>query len=161
MIGETVTDMRKGFDGLSILAQDVLKQDPFSGAIFCFRGRRGDLVKILYLDGQGFCLFAKRLEKSRFTWPATLDPQDEMLPIPLPPCSHFEAVWPRLTTQSLSPQHSPARAGSFSGPSRTSPPTLGQARSWGVSGATSRVTFDCYDAPRCTPALPCNHRPPP
>ena len=47
-----VTDMRRGFDGLSIMAQDVLKQDPFSGAIFCFRGRRGDLVKILYWDGQ-------------------------------------------------------------------------------------------------------------
>ena len=66
-----VTDMRKGFDGLSILAQDVLKQDPFSGSIFAFRGRRGDLVKILYWDGQGFCLFAKRLEKGRFTWPVT------------------------------------------------------------------------------------------
>ena len=60
-----VTDMRRGFDGLSIMAQDVLKQDPFSGALFCFRGRRGDLVKILYWDGQGFCLFAKRLEKGR------------------------------------------------------------------------------------------------
>src|SRR5437588_9307823 len=45
--------MRKGFDGLSIMAQDVLKQDPFSGSIFCFRGRRGDLVKVLYWDGQG------------------------------------------------------------------------------------------------------------
>src|SRR2546430_6035612 len=66
-----VTDMRRGFDGLSIMAQDVLKQDPFSGALFCFRGRRGDLVKVLYWDGQGFCLFAKRLEKGRFTWPAT------------------------------------------------------------------------------------------
>jgi len=41
------TDMRKGFDGLSIMAQDVLMQDPFSGAVFCFRGRRGELVKIL------------------------------------------------------------------------------------------------------------------
>jgi transposase len=66
-----VTDMRRGFDELSIIAQDVLKQDPFSGALFCFRGRRGDLVKILYWDGQGFCLFAKRLEKGRFTWPNT------------------------------------------------------------------------------------------
>ena len=66
-----VTDMRRGFDGLSIMAQDVLKQDPFSGALFCFRGRRGDLVKVLYWDGQGFCLFAKRLEKGRFTWPNT------------------------------------------------------------------------------------------
>ena len=66
-----VTDMRKGFNGLSILAQDVLCQDPFSGAVFCFRGRRGDLMKVLYWDGQGFCLFAKRLEKGRFTWPVT------------------------------------------------------------------------------------------
>ena len=66
-----VTDMRRGFDGLSVMAQDVLKQDPFSGAIFCFRGRRGDLVKILYWDGQGFCLFAKRLEKGRITLPST------------------------------------------------------------------------------------------
>jgi transposase len=66
-----VTDMRKGFDGLSLIAQDALKQDPFSGAIFAFRGRRGDLMKRLYWDGQGFCLFAKRLEQGRFTWPST------------------------------------------------------------------------------------------
>ena len=65
------TDMRKGFDGLSMLAQSVLRQDPFSGHLFVFRGRRGDLLKILYWDGQGFCLFAKRLEKGRFIWPVT------------------------------------------------------------------------------------------
>lgn len=65
------TDMRKGFDGLSILAQETLKQDPFSGHLFVFRGKRGDLVKVLYWDGQGFCLFAKRLEKGRFVWPVT------------------------------------------------------------------------------------------
>src|SRR6266550_2836464 len=63
------TDMRRGFDSLSMLAQEVLKQDPFSGHLFAFRGRRGHLVKILYWDGQGFCLFAKRLEKGHFTWP--------------------------------------------------------------------------------------------
>ena len=67
------TDMRKGFDGLSVLAQDTLKQDPFSGHLFVFRGKRGDLVKILYWDGQGFCLFAKRLEKGRFIWPSPAD----------------------------------------------------------------------------------------
>ena len=50
-------------------AQEVLKQDPFSGHLFAFRGRRGHLIKILYWDGQGFCLFAKRLEMGRFTWP--------------------------------------------------------------------------------------------
>jgi transposase len=65
------TDMRKGFDGLSLLAQEVLRQDPFSGSLFVFRGKRGDLIKVLYWDGQGFCLFAKRLEKGRFIWPIT------------------------------------------------------------------------------------------
>ena len=65
------TDMRKGFNGLSVLAQDTLKQDPFSGHLFVFRGKQGDLIKVLYWDGQGFCLFAKRLERGRFVWPIT------------------------------------------------------------------------------------------
>ena len=63
------TDMRKGFDGLSLLAQEVLREDPFSGHLFVFRGRRGDLIKVLYWDGQGLCLFGKRLERGRFIWP--------------------------------------------------------------------------------------------
>jgi len=63
------TDMRKGIDGLAMLAQEILKQDPFAGHLFAFRGRQGHLVKVLYWDGQGFCLFAKRLEKGRFVWP--------------------------------------------------------------------------------------------
>src|SRR5512132_3127151 len=63
------TDMRKGFDGLSLLAQEVLREDPFSGHLFVFRGKRGDLIKVLYWDGQGLCLFAKRLERGRFIWP--------------------------------------------------------------------------------------------
>jgi transposase len=63
------TDMRKGFDGLSLLAQEVLREDPFSGHLFVFRGRRGDLIKVLCWDGQGLCLFAKRLERGRFIWP--------------------------------------------------------------------------------------------
>jgi len=65
-----VTDMRKGFNGLSALAQTVLKQDPFSGHLFVFRGRRGDLIKVIWFDGQGACLFSKRLEKGRFVWPS-------------------------------------------------------------------------------------------
>jgi transposase len=65
-----VTDMRKGFNGLAALAQDVLKQDPFSGHLFVFRGRRGDLLKVIWFDGQGACLFSKRLEKGRFVWPS-------------------------------------------------------------------------------------------
>src|SRR5438552_9897437 len=63
------TDMRKGFDSLAAQAQTVLGQDPFSGHVFCFRGRRGDLVKLLWWDGDGLCLFAKRLEQGRFVWP--------------------------------------------------------------------------------------------
>ncbi len=63
------TDMRKGFDSLAAQAQTVLGQDPFSGHVFCFRGRRGDLVKLLWWDGDGLCLFAKRLESGRFVWP--------------------------------------------------------------------------------------------
>jgi transposase len=65
-----VTDMRKGFDGLAMLVQDKLQRDPFSGQIFVFRGRRGYLLKALWWDGQGLCLFAKRLEKGRFVWPS-------------------------------------------------------------------------------------------
>ena len=63
------TDMRKGFDSLAAQAQSVLGQDPFSGHVFCFRGRRGDLIKLLWWDGDGLCLFAKRLERGRFVWP--------------------------------------------------------------------------------------------
>jgi transposase len=65
------TDMRKGFDGLAVLVQDHLRRDPFSGQAFVFRGRQGRLIKVLWWDGQGLCLFAKRLEKGRFVWPAT------------------------------------------------------------------------------------------
>ena len=65
-----VTDMRKGFVGLSSLAESVLKQDPYSGHLFVFRGRRGDLIKVIWFDGQGSCLFSKRLEKGRYVWPS-------------------------------------------------------------------------------------------
>ena len=67
------TDMRKGIAGLSAIAQDVLRQRPSNGAVFAFRGRRGDRVKLLYWDGQGFCLYYKVLEKGRFPWPAATD----------------------------------------------------------------------------------------
>lgn len=63
------TDMRRGFPGLALLVQETLKADPHSGHLFVFRGRRGDLVKIIWHDGQGACLFSKRLEKGRFIWP--------------------------------------------------------------------------------------------
>lgn len=66
------TDMRKGFDGLALLVQQTLKRDPHGGHLFVFRGKRGGLVKILWHDGQGMCLFAKRLERGRFVWPGAV-----------------------------------------------------------------------------------------
>jgi transposase len=68
------TDMRRGFDGLAMLVQETLRQDPFSGQLFVFRGRRADLIKILYWDGSGLCLFSKRLEQGQFSWPAMQAP---------------------------------------------------------------------------------------
>ena len=65
--------MRKGFDSLAAAAQERLVQDPFNGHLFVFRGRRGDLIKVLWWDGQGWCLFAKRLERGRFVWPSPAD----------------------------------------------------------------------------------------
>jgi len=64
---------RKGFDGLAALVQLKLREDPFSGQIFVFRGRRGDRLKILWWDGEGLCLLAKRLERGRFVWPRAED----------------------------------------------------------------------------------------
>lgn len=55
------TDMRKGFASLALLVQETLRQDPHAGHLFVFRGKRGDLVKIIWHDGQGACLFMKRL----------------------------------------------------------------------------------------------------
>ena len=63
------TDLRRGFTGLSAVVQTVLEQDPHAGHVFVFRGRRGDLIKLLWWDGDGLCLFAKRLESGRFIWP--------------------------------------------------------------------------------------------
>jgi transposase len=65
------TDMRKGLCGLSVLVQKVLCRDPFSGHMFVFRGKRANYIKILYWDGNGLCLFTKRLERGRFAWPVT------------------------------------------------------------------------------------------
>ena len=64
-----VTDMRRGFPGLSAQVQTVLNEQPYSGHMFVFRGRRGDIIKCLWFDGDGLCLFAKRLERGRFVWP--------------------------------------------------------------------------------------------
>ena len=64
-----ITDMRRGFHGLSAQVQTVLEQEPYSGHVFVFRGRRGDMIKLFWFDGDGLCLFQKRLERGRFIWP--------------------------------------------------------------------------------------------
>lgn len=68
-IAAGITDMRRGFTGLSAHVQTALEQNPYEGHVFVFRGRRGDLIKVLWWDGDGLCLFAKRLERGRFIWP--------------------------------------------------------------------------------------------
>ena len=65
------TDMRRGMNSLALQVQQVLKLNPNGGDLFVFRGKRGGLIKVLWHDGQGLCLLAKRLERGRFVWPRT------------------------------------------------------------------------------------------
>ena len=68
------TDMRKGLDGLATLIQEHLKKDPFSGHLFVFRGKNASLLKILFWDGTGLCLFTKRIDRAQFMWPRATEP---------------------------------------------------------------------------------------
>ena len=72
------TDMRRGFPSLALQVQEVLRKDPLSGHLFVFRGRRSDLVKVIWHDGQGACLFTKRLERGRFIWPSCGRSRDDL-----------------------------------------------------------------------------------
>ena len=65
------------------IAEKVLKQNPYCGHLFVFRGRRGDLIKVIWCDGQGACLFSKRLEKGKFVWPAAKDGRLALTPAQL------------------------------------------------------------------------------
>ncbi|MBC7285622.1 IS66 family insertion sequence element accessory protein TnpB [Hoeflea sp.] len=67
------TDMRKGMQGLAAMVQHHFSRDPFAGDLWVFRGRSGSLVKIIWHDGMGMSLYAKRLEKGRFVWPSAKD----------------------------------------------------------------------------------------
>lgn len=68
-IAAGITDMRCGFQGLAAKVETALAEDPFSGHVFVFRGRRGDIIKLLWSSGDGLCLLCKRLERGRFIWP--------------------------------------------------------------------------------------------
>lgn len=65
--------MRSGFNGLATKVHTALQEDPFSGHLFVFCGRRGDMIKLLWWSDDGLCLLAKRLERGRFIWPQAVD----------------------------------------------------------------------------------------
>ena len=67
------TDMRRGMNGLALQVQQALGRDPYAGDLYVFRGHRGDLVKIVWHDGLGMSLYAKKLERGRFIWPSPAD----------------------------------------------------------------------------------------
>lgn len=73
MMATKPVDFRKGAEGLAALVRDGMKTDPFSGAVYVFRAKRADRVKLIFWDGTGVCLFAKRLEDGAFRWPNVQD----------------------------------------------------------------------------------------
>ena len=73
LVATKPVDFRKGAEGLAALVRETMKADPFSGAVYVFRAKRADRVKLIYWDGTGVCLFAKRLEDGKFRWPNVQD----------------------------------------------------------------------------------------
>lgn len=69
MVATRPVDFRKGADGLAALVREIMQADPFDGAIYVFRAKRADRLKLLFWDGTGVCLLAKRLEENGFCWP--------------------------------------------------------------------------------------------
>ncbi|HEY0293104.1 MAG TPA: IS66 family insertion sequence element accessory protein TnpB [Hansschlegelia sp.] len=73
MVATKPVDFRKGAEGLAALVREAMSSDPFSGSVYVFRSKRADRVKLVFWDGSGLCLFAKRLEDGAFRWPAIED----------------------------------------------------------------------------------------
>jgi transposase len=73
MVSTRPVDFRKGAEGLAALVREEMKSDPFCGVVYVFRAKRADRVKLVYWDGTGVCLFAKRLEDGKFRWPNIQD----------------------------------------------------------------------------------------
>jgi transposase len=73
MVATKPVDFRKGAEGLAALVHEEMKANPFSGAVYVFRAKRADRIKLIFWDGTGVCLFAKRLEDGKFHWPKIED----------------------------------------------------------------------------------------
>jgi len=73
MVATKPVDFRKGAEGLAALVREAMRADPFSGVVYVFRAKRADRVKLIFWDGTGVCLFAKRLEDGEFRWPKIED----------------------------------------------------------------------------------------
>ena len=73
MVATKPVDFRKGAEGLAALVRETMGADPFSGAVYVFRAKRSDRIKLIFWDGTGVCLYAKRLEDGEFRWPKVED----------------------------------------------------------------------------------------
>ncbi len=73
MVATKPVDFRKGAEGLAAIVREAMRDDPFSGSVYVFRSKRADRVKLIFWDGTGVCLFAKRLEDGKFQWPTISD----------------------------------------------------------------------------------------
>lgn len=83
MVATKPVDFRKGMDGLAALVKEQLRADPFSGVVYVFRAKRADRVKLVWWDGTGLCLLAKRLEDGQFRWPKIEDGMMRLTPAQL------------------------------------------------------------------------------
>jgi transposase len=73
MVATRPVDFRKGAEGLAALVREQMRTDPFSGVVYVFRAKRADRIKLIFWDGTGLCLYAKRLEDGEFRWPKVGD----------------------------------------------------------------------------------------
>ena len=76
LVATRPVDFRKGAEGLAALVREQMGADPFGGTVFVFRAKRSDRIKLIFWDGTGMCLFAKRLEEGEFRWPKVEDARD-------------------------------------------------------------------------------------
>ena len=105
-VGLDPIDLRWGFDRLSGLVREHLGRSPRSGALFVFRGKRGEAMKVLFFDGTGLCLFYKRLDRGRFRWPSALGPGESSVQIDE---SVLEALLDGIEVEAPQPRVRPPR----------------------------------------------------